>query len=105
MSGTRVRRDNDTSVVEHHSDRTVTGLAPGSTQRTVNGTSAGTENITGSNTTGAFTALRTIGDTITGVIIPVVVDRQAVPDGRNGDSVSASHGHLRGTDTHHLLAP
>ena len=79
VSGTKVRRDNDTSVVEHHSDRTVAGLAPGSTQRTVNGTSAGTENITGSNTTGAFTALRTIGDTITGVVIPVQSSGPAFP--------------------------
>jgi hypothetical protein len=79
VSGTKVRRDNDTSVVEHHSDRTVAGLAPGSTQRTVNGTSAGTEHITGSNTTGAFTALRTIGDTITGVVIPVQSSGPAFP--------------------------
>jgi hypothetical protein len=70
VTGTKVRRDNDTSVVQHTSDRTVTGLAPASTQRTVNGTSSGTENIHGSNTTGSFTAVRTIGDTINGVVIP-----------------------------------
>lgn len=71
VNGTKVRHDDDTSVVTHTSDRTVSGLAPGSTQRTVNGTSSGTENITGSNRTGSFTAMRTIGDTITGVVIPL----------------------------------
>jgi len=79
VNGTKVRRDDDTSVVQHQSDRTVTGLAPGSTQRTVNGTSSGTENITGSNTTGSFTAVRTIGDTITGVVIPVPAGGMAFP--------------------------
>jgi hypothetical protein len=70
VAGTKVRHDNDTSVVQHTSDRTVAGLAPGSMQRTVNGSSSGTENIKGSNTTGSFTAVRTIGDTIAGVVIP-----------------------------------
>jgi len=79
VSGTKVRRDNATSVVQHTSDRTVSGLAPGSTQRTVNGTSAGTENITGTNTTGAFTAVRTIGDTVTGIVIPASTTGFAFP--------------------------
>jgi hypothetical protein len=79
VNGTKVRHDNDTSVVQHTSDRTVAGLAPGSTQRTVNGTSSGTENIKGSNTTGSFTAVRTIGDTITGVVIPVSTTGPAFP--------------------------
>ena len=79
VAGTRVRRDNDTSVVQHASDRTVTGLAPGSVSRTVNGTSHGLETIKGSNSTGAFTAVRTIGDTITGVIIPVHGDSISFP--------------------------
>lgn len=79
VSGTKVRRDNATSVVQHTSDRTVSGLAPGSTQRTVNGTSGGTENITGTNTTGSFTAVRTIGDTVTGIVIPVSTTGMAFP--------------------------
>lgn len=79
VSGTKVRRDNDTSVVQHTSDRTVSGLAPGGTQRTVNGTSSGSENIKGSNATGVFTAVRTIGDTITGVAIPVQTSGKAFP--------------------------
>ncbi|MDQ6925555.1 MAG: hypothetical protein M3154_04880 [Candidatus Eremiobacteraeota bacterium] len=61
-----------TNTVSTVSDRTVTGLASGSTQRTVNGTSAGTESTTGklSDST-SFTAKRTMGDTTTGLVIPV----------------------------------
>ena len=71
VSGTRVRRDSDTSLVEHTSDRTVSGLAAGSAERTVEGTSAGTETTSGSDSTGTFTAVRVIGDTIVGVVVPV----------------------------------
>lgn len=71
VSGTRVRRDGDTTTVQHTSDRTVTGLASGSTQRTVNGTSAGSETTVGSDSVGTFNAVRTIGDTIQGVVVPV----------------------------------
>jgi hypothetical protein len=71
VSGTRVRRDGDTSVVEHKSDRTVSGLAAGSRQRTVDGTSAGIETTSGSDSTGTFSAVRVIGDTIVGVVVPV----------------------------------
>ena len=79
VGGTQVRHDNDTSVVQHASDRTVTGLASGSAARTVNGTSRGLETIKGTNSTGAFTAVRTIGDTITGVIVPVHGDSISFP--------------------------
>jgi hypothetical protein len=74
VAGTFTRHDNDTSVVEHHSDRTVTGLAHGSTARTVSGTSAGTETTTGTDTTGSFTAVRVVGDTVHDVVIPVPTD-------------------------------
>jgi hypothetical protein len=79
VTGTKTRRDGDISVVRHASDRTVSGLAPGSTQRTVNGTSTGLENIKGTNRTGSFTAVRTIGDTVTGVVIPVRTDGVTFP--------------------------
>src|SRR5262249_23067290 len=55
VAGIRVRHDNDTSVVQHSSDRTVAGLVPGSASRTVNGTSRGLETIKGSGSAGAFT--------------------------------------------------
>jgi hypothetical protein len=71
VSGTTTRRDGDQSVVNEASAQTVTGLAKGSTQRTLNGTSLGTENTTGTSPQGAFTATRTTGDTVTGVVIPL----------------------------------
>lgn len=61
-----------TSNVTTTSTRTVTGLASGSTQRTVNGTSAGQESTSGklSDST-TFTATRVMGDTTTGLVVPV----------------------------------
>jgi hypothetical protein len=60
-----------TTTVNSSSTRTVTGLAQASTERTVNGASAGTESTTGTSTRGSFTATRTVGDTTTGLVIPV----------------------------------
>jgi hypothetical protein len=60
-----------TTTINSTSDRTVTGLAQGSTQRTVNGASAGQESTTGTSSRGSFTATRTVGDTTTGLVIPV----------------------------------
>ena len=73
VSGTVTRHDGDvTSTVQHTSDRTVSGLASGSTQRTVNGASKGTESSTGKTRDGtAFTASRVVGDTTTGLVIPL----------------------------------
>jgi hypothetical protein len=71
VSGTITRRDSLTTTVQHASDRTVSGLARGSTQRTVNGTSAGQETTIGSDTSGTFTVLRVAGDTTQNVVIPV----------------------------------
>jgi hypothetical protein len=70
---------NDTTTVQHASDRTVTGLAKGSTQRTVNGTSAGTETTVGTDSIGRFTITRVAGDTTTRVVIPVQTAGFAYP--------------------------
>lgn len=70
VTGTVTRRDSSTSKVDESSALTVTGLAAGSAQRTVNGTSAGTETTTGTSDDGAFTATRVVGDTVTNVVIP-----------------------------------
>lgn len=70
VSGSYQRRDGDSTTVDHHSDRTVTGLAPGSGSRTVSGASGGTETTTGTDSTGSFTAVRTLGDTIQDVVLP-----------------------------------
>jgi len=61
------------------STRTVTGLAQGSIQRTVNGTTAGQESTTGTSSRGSFTATRTVGDTTTGVVIPVSTSGPTFP--------------------------
>ena len=79
VSGTVTRRDGDVSAVQHASDRTVTGLAQGSTQRTVNGTSAGQETTTGTDSTGSFTAVRTAGDTVQAVVIPFTSGHPSYP--------------------------
>jgi len=79
VSGTATRRDSVTAVVSHTSDLTVTGLARGSTQRTVNGTSAGTENLTGTSDRGAFTATRVVGDTTTNLVVPVGTGQPTYP--------------------------
>jgi hypothetical protein len=79
VSGTKTRRDSVTSEVAHKSTRTITGLAAGSTQRTVDGTSVGTERTTGTTDAGAFSALRTVNDTTAGIIIPLADGRPTYP--------------------------
>ncbi len=71
VSGTVTRRDSAVSTIKNASDRTVTGLAKGSTRITVNGTSSGSESTTGSSPSGSFTASRTMADTTAGVVIPI----------------------------------
>jgi hypothetical protein len=79
VSGTRERRDGSSTTVEHSSDRTVSGLAQGSARRSIDGTSAGKETTTGSDSVGTFNAVRIIGDTIQGVIIPTSSDSASYP--------------------------
>jgi hypothetical protein len=70
VTGTATRRDNDQSTVDLSSSQTVTGLAPGSTARTVNSKSDGTETTTGTSQQGAFTSKRVTSDAVTGLVIP-----------------------------------
>jgi hypothetical protein len=79
VSGTITRHNGVTSTVQHASDRTVSGLAKGSTQRTVNGTSAGHETTAGTDSVGAFTAVRTLGDTTANVVVPVSTGSPTYP--------------------------
>jgi len=79
VSGTREGRNGNSSTVEHSSDRTVSGLAEGSAERKVDGTSAGRETTTGSDSTGTFEAVRVIGDTIQGVVVPVSTNGESYP--------------------------
>jgi len=71
VKGTATRRDSSTSVIDETSSQTVTGLAKGSTQRTINGKSAGTESTNGKSDEGTFTSNRVAGDTVTNVVIPI----------------------------------
>lgn len=57
--------------VNSTSSQTTGGLAKGSPARTVNGASKGVESTTGTSTRGAFVASRTVGDTTTGVVVPI----------------------------------
>jgi hypothetical protein len=79
VTGTKDRRDGTSVTVQHASDRTLSGLAEGSTERTVDGTSAGSETTTGRDTVGVFNAVRIIGDTIQGLVVPVSVAGASYP--------------------------
>ena len=79
VTGTATRRDSGQSVVDESSSQTITGLAKGSTQRTVSGASAGSETTTGTSRQGAFTAKRVTGDTVKNVVIPVPTSTTSGP--------------------------
>jgi hypothetical protein len=71
VTGTITRRDSSTTLVSSSSNRTVSGLAKGSTQHTENGTAFGTETTNGTDRTGAFVAARVAADTTSGIVVPV----------------------------------
>lgn len=77
--GTVPAREGATRTVRHVSDRLITGLQQGSTQRTIDGTSAGTETVNGTVAEGAFSAERIVADTTRGVVIPVRADGRSYP--------------------------
>jgi hypothetical protein len=79
VNGTKVRRDSSTSTISHRSDATVTGLATGSTERTLDGTAAAMETTTGVRDSIAFSLVRTASDTVTGLVIPLKEDRPTIP--------------------------
>jgi hypothetical protein len=101
VAGTRTFRDSATSTIAHRSTRTVSGLAAGSTRRTVDGVADGTETTAGTIDAGPFTALRTVNDTTTGVVIPLVNGRPTYPTaGRVSRNMSVSVT-VDGTTTSH----
>lgn len=79
VTGTKVRRDSSISEVDHGSDRTVTGLATGSTERTVFGTAHAREETTGERDGIAFTALRLATDSTRGLVIPLQENHPTIP--------------------------
>ena len=115
VSGTLTRRDSSTTTVSHAGERTVTGLADGSTRITVNGAAAGRETTNGKDSVGTFTVLRLVGDTTRSVAIPVsatgalsspasgsVTRVMTVTVTRSGSSTSSSRREVvtyNGTDT------
>lgn len=80
VSGTVTRRDSAVSTVHNTSSRSVSGLSSASTQRTVNGVARGEESTTGKTDSGVvFTATRLVGDTTSGLVIPVVSGKPTYP--------------------------
>lgn len=79
VHGTATVRDSATRTVRHVSDRLITGLQKGSTQRTVDGTSSGKETVNGFVAAGAFSAERVMADTTRGVIVPVTDAGRSYP--------------------------
>jgi len=80
VTGTVTRRDSAVSTINHTSNRTVTGLSSTATQRTVNGTARGEESTSGKTDSGVvFTATRLVGDTTTGLVIPIVSGKPTYP--------------------------
>ena len=80
VTGTVTRRDSAVSTINHTSNRTVTGLSAAATQRTVNGAARGEESTTGKTDSGVvFTATRLVGDTTTGLVIPIVSGKPTYP--------------------------
>ena len=80
VAGTKTHRDGAaTTTVDHASDRTVAGLAPGKTSRTINGTARGTESTEGTHDGVDFTSERVASDTTTNLVIPIVDGKPTIP--------------------------
>lgn len=93
VAGTVTRRDSAVSTVHNTSSRSVTGLATGSTQRTVNGIARGEESTSGKTDPGAmFTATRLIGDTTAALVIPGGERQADLSDRRQGRSADKGDG-------------
>jgi hypothetical protein len=78
VSGTRTRKEGATSTVHHSSDRTVEGLAPGKTERKINGIASAHEDIAGTRDDVKFTAIRDVNDTTTNLVVPIVDGRPTI---------------------------
>jgi hypothetical protein len=80
VSGTTTRHNGGTSVVNHSSDRTVTGLAAGSTQRTINATSQGTETTQFTDDSGTAVNIdHSASDIVSNVVVPVSTGAPSYP--------------------------
>lgn len=87
VKGTKVRhrrddeadKDSATTTVDHASDRTVSGLAPGSEERTINGTAHASEVTEGIKDSVGFKAERLATDSTRGLVIPISDGRPTIP--------------------------
>ena len=84
VAGTKTHDDEEdddfvTSTLSHKSDRTVSGLAKGSTERKIEGIAEAHENTTGSREGIDFTAEREAFDTTSNLVIPIVENRPTLP--------------------------
>jgi hypothetical protein len=80
VSGTRTRKEGTTtSTVTHSSNRTVEGLAPGKTERKIDGVASAQENIVGTRDDVKFTATRVVNESTTNLVIPIVDGRPTIP--------------------------
>ena len=80
VEGTKTHKDGAaTTTVDHSSDRTVVGLAPGKTSRTINGTAQASETTVGTREGVEFTASREASDTTTNLVIPIVDGKPTIP--------------------------
>lgn len=80
VSGTKTHREGAaTTTVDHSSDRTIVGLAPGQTSRTINGTARASETTEGTREGVEFTSTREASDTTTDLVIPIVDGKPTIP--------------------------
>lgn len=80
VKGTKTHREGAaTTTVDHSSDRTVVGLAPGRTSRTINGTAQASETTEGTREGIAFTSSRQAADTTANLVIPIVDGKPTIP--------------------------
>lgn len=81
VDGTVTRHDGRvTATVHHSSNRTVGGLASGSTKRTVDAGSKGTEDASGKTADSvAFTSSRLVADTVKGLVVPIQDNHPTFP--------------------------
>jgi hypothetical protein len=80
VSGTRTHREGAaTTTVNHTSDRTISGLAPGNDERTVDGTAQASEVTDGIRDGIEFVARRDLSDTTRSLVIPVADGRPTIP--------------------------
>ena len=80
VDGTKTHRDGAaTTTVDHSSDRTIVGLAPGKTSRTINGTARAIEITEGTREGVEFASSREASDTTTALVIPIVDGKPTIP--------------------------